>query len=139
MTRSAWKRVLAVASLAVAAACQDPDVGQRCDLAWGEVESTPRPDPVQLFLSGGADYFQSGNTDCENLVCIVSPAPEGSRYAAGGYCSKPCVSNEDCFQDETGLECRQMLLDDVFIDQLSAELRERYVPLQSTSYCAVPR
>jgi hypothetical protein len=139
MAGSAWKRVLAIAPLVILAACQDPDVGQRCELAWGQDLETPRPDPVQLFDAGGADYFQSGNTDCENLVCIVSPAQAGSRYAAGGYCSKPCVSNQDCFQDETGLVCRQMLLDAVFIDQLSDELRERYVPLQSSSYCAVPR
>jgi hypothetical protein len=140
MTRSAWKRVLAVASLAVAAACQDPDVGQRCDIAWGEVESTPPPDPVRLFQEGGADYFQSGNVTCENLVCIVSPAAPGSRYSQGGYCSKPCVSNSDCFQDETGLECRQMVLDPVFLAQLTPELRERYVPeFQTSSFCGVPR
>jgi hypothetical protein len=140
MPGSTWKRVLAVLPLVVLAACQDPDVGQRCDIAWGDIETTPPPDPVLLFASGGADYFESGNLSCENLVCIVSPSPAGARYSVGGYCSKPCVSNNDCFESETGLVCRQMVLDPVFLAQLSPELRERYVPeFQTSSFCAVAR
>jgi hypothetical protein len=139
MRGSVRKWILAVAPLVMLAACQDPDVGQSCAIAWGNVENIPPPDPVQLFESGGADFFESGNVACENLVCIVSPSPAGSRYAGGGYCSKPCVSNQDCFESETGLVCRQMVLDPVFLDQLSTELRDRYVPLGASSYCAVPR
>jgi hypothetical protein len=138
MPRSIRKWALAVAPIVVLA-CQDPDVGQRCDITWGNVETTPPPDPVALYPDG-ADFFESGNVSCENLVCIVSPAPAGSRYSVGGYCSKPCVSNNDCFQSETGLVCRQMVLDPVFLAQLSPELRERYVPaLQTSSFCAVAR
>jgi hypothetical protein len=137
MPRTTWKWALAVAPLVVLA-CQDPDVGQHCDIAWGDPAT--RPDPVQLYETGGADFFESGNVGCENLVCIVSPSPAGSRYSVGGYCSKPCVSNNDCFQSETGLECRQMVLDPVFLAQLTPELRARYVPeLQTSSFCAVAR
>jgi hypothetical protein len=135
--------VLAVALLALAA-CQKPDVGQPCTVAWGDTWVSdplmpPPPDPVQLHASGGADYFESGNLTCENLVCIVSPAPSGSRYSSGGYCSKSCVSNQDCFESETGLVCRQMVLDPVFLAQLSPELRDRYAPeFQASSFCAAP-
>jgi hypothetical protein len=120
------------------AACQSPDVGQACEITWGE--TTPPPDPVALYDAAGADYFESGNLGCENLVCIVSPSPAGSRYASGGYCSKPCVSNSDCYESETGLECREMVLDPAFIAQLPDDVRDRYVPnLQTSSFCAVPR
>jgi hypothetical protein len=141
MPRMTWKWALAVAPLAVLA-CQDPDVGQRCDITWGNVETTPPPNAVSLYPDG-ADFFESGNVSCENLVCIVSPAQAGSQYDrgdAGGYCSKPCVSDNDCFKSETGLVCRQMVLDPVFLAQLTPELRERYVPaLQTSSFCGVPR
>jgi hypothetical protein len=134
--------VLAAALLGLAA-CQEPDVGQPCTIAWGTgPEAPPRPDPVTLYETGGADYFESGNVSCENLVCIVSPAPAGSRYASGGYCSKPCVSNDDCFQGDTGLVCRQMVLDDGFIEELgrtNPALLDRYLgEVQFSSYCAVP-
>jgi hypothetical protein len=133
-------QTLAIAALLALAACQSPDVGQPCSLTWGDADTTPPPSPVELHTSGGADYFESGNLGCENLVCIVSPSPAGSRYASGGYCSKPCVSNQDCFQSETGLVCRQMVLDAAFIAELPADVRDRYVPdVQASSYCAVER
>ena len=45
--------------------------------------SPPRPDPVQLYESGGADFFESGNIECENLVCIVSPVQAGCALRLG--------------------------------------------------------
>jgi hypothetical protein len=134
-------KIVLVTALAVLAACQSPDVGQPCALQWGSESSgaPPPPDPVQLYESGGADFFESGNVSCENLVCIVSPAPAGSKYSTGGYCSKPCVSNQDCFQSETKLECRQMVLDPVFLAQLPPDVKERYLgEVQFSNYCAVP-
>jgi hypothetical protein len=133
-----------VAALLALAACQEPDVGQPCDIAWGTGESAPPPpNPVTLFRSGGSDWFESGNTTCENLVCIVSPAAPGSRYASGGYCSKPCVSNQDCYESKTGLVCRQMVLDPLFLaqlDQIDPTLKSRYLgDVQFSSYCGVPR
>jgi hypothetical protein len=144
MRRPVPKMVLVAALLLPLAACQEPDVGQQCTIAWGTGSEDP-PDPVTLHETGGSDYFESGNVSCENLVCIVSPARAGTTYArpAGvGYCSKPCVSNDDCFQPETELVCRQMVLDAGFIELLqrtNPALLERYLgEVQFSSYCAVP-
>jgi hypothetical protein len=143
MSRLIPKLVLVIAPLLALAGCQKADVGQSCTLTWGVELAVPRPEPVQLYESGGADFFESGNIECENLVCIVSPVQAGARYSSGGYCSKPCVSNEDCFESETGLVCRQMVLDPIFLEQLTRlepALRERYLgDVQFSSYCAVPR
>lgn len=142
--------MLAAAALALVAlaGCQDPDVGQDCNLAWNplwnEQGTTPPPNAVELYTEGKSDYFESGNLACDGLVCIVSPAPAGSEYGSTtpglGYCSKPCVSNSDCYEDETGLVCRQMVLDPLFLEQLDPETRARYLAdIQYSSYCAVPR
>ena len=140
MRRLVPKMVLAATILALGA-CQQPDVGQPCNITWGTSPDVQQaPTPVSLFQSGGSDYFESGNTECENLVCIVSPVAPGGRYAASGYCSKPCVSNNDCFQSETGLVCRQMVLDPLFIAQLSPELQQKYLgDVKFSSYCGVPK
>jgi hypothetical protein len=137
------KMVLASAILALGA-CQKPDVGQPCNITWGTGDTAqPPPNPVALYQSGGSDWFESGNTECENLVCIVSPVAAGGRYASGGYCSKPCVSNSDCFESETGLVCRQMVLDPLFLAQLDLmdpALKQKYLgDVQFSSYCGVPR
>lgn len=143
MRRRASRTLLALVPLALAA-CQDPDVGQPCTIAWGQEATSPPPTSSGLFDQGGADYFESGNIACEGLVCIVSPAAPGSEYASAelgrGYCSKPCISNDDCYESETGLVCRQMVLDPVFLEQLDPATRERYLAdVQYSSYCAVPR
>ncbi len=129
-----------------AAACQKPDVGGQCNIAWGD--STPS---APTAATTTADYFESGNLACDGLVCIISPAPAGVKYgsegnvygsdvAGQGYCSKPCVSNSDCYESETGLVCRQMVLDPVFLETLDAATRARYLAdIQYSSYCAVPR
>jgi hypothetical protein len=137
--RRAVLHIVLACGLAALAGCQDPDVGQPCTLQWGTGSEAPQPpDPVQLFESGGGDFFESGNVGCENLVCIVSPVREG-RYASGGYCSKPCVSNEDCFQEDTGLVCRQMVLDPVFLAELDPDLKAQYLgQVELSNYCAVP-
>ncbi len=139
------RTAVAAAALALVAAtgCQKPDVGEPCTLAWNpmwEQQGTPPP-PTATEVT--ADYFESGNLACDGLVCIVSPATTG-RYASPepgqGYCSKPCVSNADCFEKETGLVCRQMVLDPVFLQTLDATTRDRYLAdIQYSSYCAVPR
>lgn len=139
---------LALAPFLALLACQSPDVGNPCTLAWNptwEADGTPPPpDPVSLAASGGSDYFEAGNLACDDLVCIVSPAAAGTRYGSttpgSGYCSKPCVSDRDCFHSDTGLVCRQMVLDPVFLEQLDPVTRDRYLSeVQFSSYCAVPR
>jgi len=122
------------------AGCQSPDVGQRCELLWNASGSTPPPTPATV----ASDYFETGNAGCDNLVCIVSPQAPGARYydCAGtqcGYCSKPCVSDKDCFKSETGLVCRQIVLDPAFIAALPPATRATYLAdIQFSSYCAVP-
>jgi hypothetical protein len=124
------------------AGCQSPDVGQRCELLWNTAAGAPPPPTPTTIAS---DYFETGNAGCDNLVCIVSPQKAGERYAACagpqcGYCSKPCVSDKDCFKSETGLVCRQVVLDPAFIASLPAEVRSRYLgDIPFSSYCAVPR
>ena len=157
MRRRAPKPLLALVPILALVACQSPDVGNPCTLAWSsnwEAAGTPPP-PTAADLAtqsgGGSDYFESGNLACEGLVCLVSPAPAGATYGSdnhqygsttpgAGYCSKPCVSNDDCFEHETGLVCRQMVLDPVFLEQLDEATRARYLnEIQYSSYCAVPR
>ena len=146
--RSRSSLAAAVLALVATAGCQKPDVGGQCTLAWNptwEQDGTARPPTAsQLYTSNGSDYFESGNLACDGLVCIVSPAPAGSEYGSSvpgqGYCSKPCVSNADCYESETGLVCRQMVLDPVFLETLDAATRQRYLAdIQYSSYCAVPR
>ncbi len=126
------------AAVLLLAACQSPDVGQRCTLG-GENPLDVTPQTAQ------GDYLENGNVGCDSLICIVSPVPAGARYgdvvgSNNGYCSKPCVSNQDCFPSKTGLECRQMVLDEAFIASLDPAVRDRYLGAvgQFSSYCAVP-
>jgi hypothetical protein len=111
-------------SAVLTAGCQPPDVGARCDITWGTDTVTfpaPRPETIP------GDYLEMGNLACDSLVCIVSPARSGkyASCASGdtqcGYCSKPCVSDTECFKSETGLVCRQMVLDPDFILFLEAQ------------------
>jgi hypothetical protein len=129
----------AVACAALAAGCQDPDVGARCDIQWGGSIAAPEPSTAD------GDYLETGNPTCDSLVCIVSPATSGEystcagEHVQCGYCSKPCVSDADCYESETGLVCRQMVLDDEFIASLPPEVRDMYLgDAQSSYYCAVP-
>ena len=133
-----------VAALLALGACQEPDVGQACTLTWGtSPDSPPPPTPVELFQSGGGEWFETGNSQCEDFVCIVSPEPPGAKYSTSGYCSKPCVSNADCFESKTGLVCRQIVLDPLFLaqlDKLDPTVKQQYLSDQAfSSYCAVPR
>jgi len=133
------RSALALAALAALVACQPPDVGQRCEITWAGANPPTPTDP-----NFSSDYLETGNTACDNLVCIVSPVRSG-KYSdcpngACGYCSKPCVSNEDCYQSQTGLVCRQMVLDPAFIASLPPDVRQKYLgnASQFSSYCAVP-
>lgn len=139
-------RVLLFVSFATAmSACQRPDVGARCNLAWNanwQTDGTPPP-PTPSTAQG--DYFESGNIGCDDLTCIVSPAAPGTKYGscsgdACGYCSKPCVSNADCYSSSTGLVCDQIVLDPAFLATLDETTKQRYLgEIRFSSYCVVPR
>lgn len=137
MRRRAPLLAVALAALAAFTGCQSADVGQPCNISWGaDSDSAPTP------TTAAGDYFETGNLACDGLVCIVSPVTpdQDQTYATGGYCSKPCISDSECYSSETGLVCRQMLLDPVFLEQLDLETRQRYVSdVQFSSYCAVER
>jgi hypothetical protein len=134
MSAARTRTVLLIAAALSAVACQSPDVGQRCDIGVAGVTPTTIP----------SDLLQTFNPVCENLICIVSPVSDGAKYSdcpggLCGYCSKPCVSDQDCFKSETGLECRQMVLDEAFIASLPADVRNQYLAgVTYSSYCAVP-
>jgi hypothetical protein len=120
---------LSLAALLTLAGCQSPDVGQKCTFTLAGVDTT----------AAAADYLETGPlTDCETLICIVSPPT--TRLKNNPYCSKPCVSNSDCSQDETGLVCRSVVLDPAFLASLDESTRNRYLGqfLNSSTYCAAP-
>jgi hypothetical protein len=121
--------VAAAAALVALAACQDPDVGQACTLH------------VQGQGTGpvAADWFETGNTSCVNLVCIQSPMPAGeTKVKHNPYCSKACVSNRDCYSSDTGLDCRAVVLDQEFLAALDADTRAKYLgDIQFSNYCAI--
>ncbi len=136
---------LALFTLLAVPACDKPDVGARCNLAWNpnwQQDGTPPP-PTPTTAQG--DYFESGNTDCDDLICIVSPAKAGTQYGscsgtACGYCSKPCVSNRDCYSGSTGLVCDQVVLDPTFIATLDPVTAQRYLgETRYSNYCVVAR
>ncbi|BDG04927.1 adventurous gliding motility lipoprotein CglC [Anaeromyxobacter oryzae] len=134
--------LLVVSGVTAIAACQRPAVGSRCTLTWNRADgSIPPPTPS----TAQGDYFESGNIGCDDLTCIVSPAPEGSKYGscsgeACGYCSKPCVSNADCYSSSTGLVCDQIVLDPAFLATLDETTKQRYLgEIRFSSYCVVPR
>lgn len=136
--------VLALLTLSALSGCDKPDVGARCELWWNpnwEQDGTPPP-PTPLTTKG--DMVETGNLACDNLLCIVSPADASSRYgscsgSACGYCSKPCVSDRDCYTDETGLRCEQVVLDPAFIALLDESTRRRYLnDITFSNYCVVP-
>ena len=66
-----------------------------------------------------------------------------AKTMAGGYCSKPCVANRDCYSGSTGLVCDQVILDPVFIAEMEQKdplTAQRYLgDIRFTSYCVVPR
>ncbi len=121
---------LALGALLVAG-CQDPDVGQPCTFDLDASTSSDIP----------ADYLETGKTECENLVCIKSPAAT-ARVKNNPYCSKPCVSNSDCSESDTGLVCRSVVIDPNFVKSLPPEQQQKYQDflgtIQFSSYCAAP-
>lgn len=134
--------LLALVAAALCGGCQAPDVGQRCNFGWAAAPSVPAPTPSTI----DADYLETGNMACDSLVCIVSPATSGEYASCDGdqcgYCSKPCVSDTDCYKSETGLVCRQMVLDADYIQWLQEnhpELAATYLgDAPYSRYCAVP-
>ena len=152
--RHAANATLAALAALALTACEKPDVGDPCQLdvyVGGTPIDVPLTNPEPGYACStdeyDADYFRSGAPECENLICIRSatgascrdPALVGYPYEIRKYCSKACVSDRECFSGETGLFCRQIVLDPVFLANLPPDVRERYLGvIQSSSYCATP-
>ncbi len=129
----------------LAAGCQAPDVGQPCNFDLLSASSTI-----------SADFLETGKTECENLVCIVSPAPSASAdpkkyplctfqngsFKCPAYCSKACASDSQCFTGDTGLVCRSVLIDPDQIAKLPPDQQAAYAKylgdMQFSKYCALP-
>ena len=134
--RASTKKIALAVSISLFAACQSPDVGQACQITAGTLDINN--------TSVSADFFQSNAANgCDNLVCIKSPDQSASSKVKNNpYCSKACVSNSDCFSDETGLVCRPVTVDPNFIKTLPADVQKQYQELlgtiQFSAYCAAP-
>ena len=136
-----------LAALALAACKQDPDVGQPCGMTLVDAAGSPIDVPAgqegEYCSAVAADYFRTGATECDNLVCLRSAtglcASDPQKVQVRRYCSKPCVSDDDCFRSQTGLVCRSVVLDAAFLASLTPEVRQRYLgDVQSSNYCAPP-
>jgi hypothetical protein len=89
-------------------------------------------DPIVVGTNGTStfsqfDFISSGDSDCENLVCIREANPAMGFYDdTDGYehgrCSNNCIVDQgnshssNCGEAEKGLICRQLALDQSFID-----------------------
>jgi hypothetical protein len=105
------------------AGCQSPDVGQPC----GPLDIPGTEGPVT------ADYLETGRTECDSLACMKSPAPSTALKSANPYCTKPCAGDADCYPDETGLKCLDL------IPGLSAADQHKFAAgIQGGKYCKIP-
>jgi hypothetical protein len=116
------------AGLAALVACQAPDVGEDCTL------NITVPQPVK------ADYLETGATGCDNPFCIRSELSSKNSTKKEAYCSKACVADGDCSPNETGLQCRKVVLDDAFLATLDEATKKTYLgdTAQISTYCAAP-
>jgi len=145
MKRSSRSRLAPLAALLLAA-CQSPDVGQECRMTLENADGTPIDVEVggAICSDNRADFFRSGAIECDNLICLRSATgacPGGGTVdplQVRAYCSKACVSDDDCFNSETGLVCRRVLLDPSFVASLP-DGGEPWLPAAlGSSYCATP-
>lgn len=139
--------------------CVDTDVGAPCRLAQNAtlivgpgcdetvtVESHPEcfefhPNREDLLNAGDKEYVSFGAAECDNLTCVRSagePVP-ATDEEPNGYCSGECINDQDC--GAKGFVCRELFLDQAFLDQLRANLSEeeyaRYFGrIQNTKFCA---
>lgn len=133
-----------VAALAVlTVACQSVDIGQPCNML---------PAGASLIVDEctvNGDLLTNSEDCAKSTYCIVSPVADKTATCTatykrfGGRCTKSCISNDECFQKETGMECRSVLLDSEFINELEKTnpgLLDKYLgmDIRSTSYCALP-
>jgi hypothetical protein len=136
--------VASLASLLLLTGCPSPDVGQACEmgLKYADGSSIAVSVPgVGLCSAQSADFFRSGAVECDNLICLQSPTGAcagATPHQVKAYCSKACVSDSDCFHSETGLVCRQVLLDPAFVASLPNGGAPWLPQALGSNYCAYP-
>ena len=113
---------------------QEPDVGQPCAF----------PEEMNMdACTVNGDYLSTGNTECENLACMFTPSDGDDCATRTPVCSKPCVSNNDCYEKETGMICRRVAFDEAYIAFLEQStegqaLLDLYLKNRMANYCAYP-
>lgn len=99
----------------------------------------PRIDPRFDFLS-------SGNSDCENLLCLREAGVDyGESDADGnahGICSTPCIDVTDCGEPEKALDCQKLGFDQEYLDKLKQAdpktFADYFGESASATYCIDP-
>lgn len=114
-------RFWALAALCLSACDPPTDLGKVCTLL-GVGDGGP---PA---ISPNDDYYDQGTAQCQNLICL---RPAGSPLDGGlGFCSSPCTpqtqgdpnsKSDDCNGSSIPLVCRQIALDQAFLNQIAAE------------------
>lgn len=135
-----------LASLLLATGCQSADVGQACAMNLQYTDGTPIAVDVGdgmtcAFLA--ADFFRSGAVECDNLICLETPVGSctggtSTPFQVKAYCSKACISDDDCFTKDTGLVCRPLLLDPSYVASLPDGGKPWMPEALGSSYCAFP-
>ena len=148
---------LGLAASVALIACNVPtDLNNPCRLS----EPDPNNDGGLIFIlstdtatvSPDFDFISSGDSDCENLVCIRVAHPAMGFYDDttywGGRCSNNCIVDEannhssNCGEAEKGLACRQLSLDQTFIDSYCASnpagCQSTFGNDTSATYCVDP-
>jgi len=139
------------------AACNPPvDYGNPCRLTRpngdGGLAFIPLDDPA-IAQGSGFDFLATGDSDCEDLVCIRQkgkdysqfddgdPADDGTKLAHG-ECSTPCTDDTDCGDQARGLTCTQLAFDPAFLEQLKTNDPDTYKKYfgdsASANYCIDP-
>lgn len=131
-------------ALAGLGGCAQNDLGSPCTLIQPTTTGiTPyEPEPGTTL-----DILSSGVTECENFRCVDTAGDIDPKTGndATAYCTRRCNSDEECRGgvDDT-LVCRQLVLDQQFIERLRVELGaeqfdELFGDIQNDQFCARPR
>ena len=101
----AWAGVLALATVILAAGCEDKGLGRPCDI---------RTDAGALTATQAA--FNTNATECPSHICTKPAVQAGvavDKFDTGAYCTIQCNSNNDCngqtrdFSNSYDTRCKQ--------------------------------
>jgi hypothetical protein len=136
----------ALSALALGA-CAKTDLGSTCKMTEPCDAGVCPITPGQVSNTA-VDYIAFGAADCDDLVCLRSAGtknPDNDTAQAKGYCTTPCINNDNCSPDYQGhsdqLQCQRLLLDQDFLNALQdGGLYQEFFPNGvSSTYCVKPR